>query len=383
MPVEQPAWYNCLKELATPSDSATARRRLPAGEDEDVWRLAFGNPFESDSRKILESKALRRLADKAQVITRTATDDVSFDRTPHIRTRLVHTFDVVGFATTMASALGLNEPLVRAGALGHDLGHLPLGHDSETFFQRLGRTVRHEVFGVFLVEFIERRKHGGLNLTLPTLKIILRHSRGRAELKLGEEMSQEERLVLYADKLAYVSADPSDIFIKFRRTLRDGPLTRQLDERWQGVEQLLRSFTPDGSLPNQRKLQRCWGLALGGESAQKGCVSFEDSDVAHRFNQLRALMMDTYPLVNYCTVAGQGPLEWSYALLTRLGQERGVDPAVLYALLCDRELLEISQLPAWCQTIPESLLNRLSIADILPFLSNSPLPPIDQPLLDW
>ncbi len=382
--IKRPDWYGCLKDLATPDDPQTARRRLPPEADEDSWRLAFGEPYKADFHKIVESKGYRRLADKTQVITRAVNSDgSSFEMTPHIRTRLSHTCDVMGMASTLAIALGLNESLVLAGAAGHDLGHLPLGHDSEKFFKRLGQNVRHEVFGVYLAQFIERRKFGGLNLSLPTLKIILRHSRGGAALACGTEMSQEERLVLYADKFSYISADIFDIFVKFRRTKISDQLGQQLDQHWQEVSQLLRSFTSDNSLPNQRNLQKYWGLALGEESARKKYVSFEDSDTARRFNRLRALMMDAYPLVSYCLVAGWSAMERAFELLSNLAHERGIAPVILYALLCDQELLEISRIPAFSNSIPKELINRTSLADILPYLSNMELPSIDQPLLDW
>lgn len=382
---KKPEWYRCLSPLATLVNEETAYRKLPPEEDEDNWRFSLiDSPFEVDFLKILESKCYRRLSGKAQVITRTLTPDISFDRTPHIRTRLAHTSDVVGFACSLAHALGLNEPLVRAGALGHDLGHLPLGHDSEYFFAEIGRPIRHEVFALYLVQFIERRTPGGLNLTRATLRIIRRHSRGRQELTLESEMSQEERLVLYADKLAYLSADPSDIFIKFRRTLSNNHvLARQLDELWEPVKKALSVFSPDGSLPNQRFLQRCWGSALCLESVNQGKISFEKSDIAHQVNTLRELMIKTYPLLNYGAIAGYGPLHWSYKLLCNLGKTLDVDPLLLYALLCDRELLEISQLPAWRETVPNEVLKHLSLIDILPFLTNRQLPSFDEKSFDW
>lgn len=381
-----PDWFGCLSRVATPRNDQTTRRRLPAEQDEDGWRFAFLNPFELDFLKILESKALRRLADKTQVITRTDTETISFDKTLHIRNRLTHTFDVVGLAGTMASALGLNIPLVRAGALGHDLGHLPLGHTSEFFFQEQGLPVRHENFGVYLAQFIERRVPGGLNLTISTLKIINRHSRGRGNLNLGQELSPEERLVLYADKMAYLSADPTDIFVKFRRMLNQdsslNPLANQLDGKWPLIRDLLQSFLPNSAPPNQRELQRCWVNALGEESADRGCVSFENSPTAQLFARLRSEMMDIYQLVDFRHFAGNEPLTRAYRLLEKLGSDQGVNPVILFALLGDRELFRITELPPEAKCIPKDILQKISLADILPFLARTPLPPLE-PWLDW
>ena len=79
--------------------------------------------FQRDRDRILHSKSFRRLKDKTQVFLAPEGD--------HYRTRLTHTLEVSQNARTIAKALKLNEELVEAIALGHDLGHTPFGHAGE------------------------------------------------------------------------------------------------------------------------------------------------------------------------------------------------------------------------------------------------------------
>ena len=79
--------------------------------------------YQRDRDRILHSKAFRRMKDKTQVFVAPQGD--------HYRTRLTHTLEVSQIARTIAKALRLNEDLVEAIALGHDLGHTPFGHAGE------------------------------------------------------------------------------------------------------------------------------------------------------------------------------------------------------------------------------------------------------------
>ena len=79
--------------------------------------------FQRDRDKIIHSKAFRRLSHKTQVFLAPEGD--------HFRTRLTHTLEVAQISRTIARALALNEDLVEAIALGHDLGHTPFGHTGE------------------------------------------------------------------------------------------------------------------------------------------------------------------------------------------------------------------------------------------------------------
>src|ERR1700750_1379589 len=106
------AW---LSPLATPSYPALRER----GEEDSGLRT----PFQRDRDRIVHSKAFRRLKHKTQVFVAPEGD--------HYRTRLTHTLEVTGISRTVARALALNEDLVEAIGLGHDLGHAPFGHIGE------------------------------------------------------------------------------------------------------------------------------------------------------------------------------------------------------------------------------------------------------------
>ena len=83
----------------------------------------YGLSIRETGDRILHSKAFRRMKDKTQVFVAPQGD--------HYRTRLTHTLEVSQIARTIAKALRLNEDLVEAIALGHDLGHTPFGHAGE------------------------------------------------------------------------------------------------------------------------------------------------------------------------------------------------------------------------------------------------------------
>jgi dGTPase len=105
-----------LSPSATRSTSSRGRDR---SEEPDRFRTAF----ERDRDRIIHSKAFRRLKHKTQVFLNPEGD--------HFVTRLTHTMQVTQVARSLAAALGLNEPLTEAIALGHDVGHSPFGHTGE------------------------------------------------------------------------------------------------------------------------------------------------------------------------------------------------------------------------------------------------------------
>ncbi|MDE6687915.1 MAG: HD domain-containing protein, partial [Lachnospiraceae bacterium] len=111
-----------LSKYATLSENS--RGRLRPEEQCDIRPV-----FQRDRDRILHSKAFRRLKDKTQVFLTPEGD--------HYRTRLTHTLEVSQNARTIAKALRLNEELVEAVALGHDLGHTPFGHAGERALNRV------------------------------------------------------------------------------------------------------------------------------------------------------------------------------------------------------------------------------------------------------
>jgi len=162
--------------------------------------------FQVDRDRILHCKAFRRLKYKTQVFLAPEGD--------HYRTRLTHTLEVSQVARTMARALGLNEDLTEAIALGHDLGHTPFGHAGERVLADLLPAGFHHVNqSLRVVEKLEK-DGAGLNLTWEVRDGILRHSKGRGAL-LGKSRADlpstlEGQLVRLSDVIAYVNHDLDD-----------------------------------------------------------------------------------------------------------------------------------------------------------------------------
>jgi dGTPase len=162
--------------------------------------------FQRDRDRIIHSKAFRRLKHKTQVFLSPTGD--------HYRTRLTHTLEGSQIARTIARAIGLNEDLVEAIALGHDLGHTPFGHAGEEVLDRIvpgGFSHHHQSLRV--VELLEKGGQG-LNLTLEVRDGIVKHSKGRGEILTGDPADQamtlEGQVTRVADIIAYISHDLDD-----------------------------------------------------------------------------------------------------------------------------------------------------------------------------
>ena len=157
-------------------------------------------PFQRDRDRIVHSKAFRRLKDKTQVFV-APTDD-------HFRTRLTHTLETTGIARTVARALRLNEDLVEAVAVGHDLGHAPFGHIGEAALDGIlretnGQEFRHNVHSLRVVDELENDGEG-LNLTAEVRDGILNHT-GQTE-----PSTLEGKIVRLVDRVAYLNHDIDD-----------------------------------------------------------------------------------------------------------------------------------------------------------------------------
>src|SRR5436190_19190190 len=180
--------------------SPGAARSYPARRDLPEEDSPLRTPFQRDRDRIVHSKAFRRLKHKTQVFISPEGD--------HYRTRLTHTLEACGIARTVARALGLNEDLTEAIALGHDLGHPPFGHIGEEVLdaclqERYGVRFRHNHHSLRVVERIER-DGTGLNLTDAVRDGILRHT--------GPELpaTPEGRIVRVVDRIAYINHDIDD-----------------------------------------------------------------------------------------------------------------------------------------------------------------------------
>jgi dGTP triphosphohydrolase len=338
-----------LSHLRTKDSSAWRRQE----NDEDLI-IVDSSPYRQDADiKIALSKGLRQLMFKTQV--------VSSPINGLIRNRASHTFEVVGLATLIADLLGLNVDLARAIALGHDIGHVPFGHAGETFLgEVLGKSFRHEVFGVVRAQKIERMGKG-LNLTHQTLSGIYYHSRGSGEMTIASQMSAEAAVVMFADKISYILSDYNDMV---KRKLLSPDETKMVTE-------IISEFGI-----NQRERMARLALALCRESVLAGRISFSNCPEAKLFEQMKTQM---YLL--YGRAGSQGVTE----VLSRVydyvkNKVAGVEPALIVALMNDRDILFLSG-----KTIfDRSDFNQISVAEQLPYIRNlDPCLDLTVPDLDW
>ena len=152
--------------------------------------------FQRDRDRILHSKSFRRLKDKTQVFLSPDGD--------HYRTRMTHTLEVSQNARTIAKALRLNEDLVEAIALGHDLGHTPFGHAGERALNRVcPEGFKHNRQSLRTVDVLEKNGQG-LNLTMEVRDGILNHQTSTLPFTL------EGQIVRLSDKIAYIHHDMDD-----------------------------------------------------------------------------------------------------------------------------------------------------------------------------
>ena len=168
------------------------KSRDTAGRRVFVEECKIRTEFQRDRDRIIHSKAFRRLKHKTQVFLSPEGD--------HYRTRLTHTLEVSSIARTVGRALMLNEDLIEAIAMGHDLGHTPFGHAGERTLSALtGGAFSHNEQSVRVCEVLEK-----LNLTSEVLDGIREHRIN------GKPKTLEGRVVCYADRIAYVNHDIDD-----------------------------------------------------------------------------------------------------------------------------------------------------------------------------
>jgi dGTPase len=171
-------------------------------EEPDVERPSF----QRDRDRLLHCKAFRRLAGKTQVFLAPRGD--------HYRTRLTHTLEVAQVGRSVARALRLNEMLVEAMIMGHDLGHTPFGHAGERLLDSVVPGGFHHVVQSIRVVDVLENEGRGLNLTAEVRDGILRHSKGKGNVLLHgsaeKALTLEAEIVRIADIVAYVNHDLDD-----------------------------------------------------------------------------------------------------------------------------------------------------------------------------
>ena len=198
-----------IRQLAEEKEESLSplaqKSRLSRGRLEYEEPCPIRTDFQRDRDRILYSNAFRRLKHKTQVFMAPLGD--------HYVTRLTHTLEVSQVARTIARALNLNEDLVEAISLGHDLGHTPFGHIGEAVLDELyPRGFRHNEQSLRVVDRLERNGRG-LNLTWEVRDGILNHSKTKADILAedGEKASTlEGEVCRLADVVAYVNHDTED-----------------------------------------------------------------------------------------------------------------------------------------------------------------------------
>ena len=198
-----------LAHLRFPLEQSRGRRFPEPGHP-------YRDAFQRDRDRIVHARAFRRLEAKTQVFSPGISD--------HFRNRLTHTIEVSQIARTVAGVLELDEDLVEALALVHDIGHPPFGHAGEDELRRqmarFGETFDHNIHALRIVESFEQRyaRFPGLNLTFEVREGIVKHSRDLApgeNPELAEYLPAlrpplEAQLIDLADEIAYNCADLDD-----------------------------------------------------------------------------------------------------------------------------------------------------------------------------
>lgn len=319
-------------------------------KDEDSCYYDVLSPFQLDIEKIRRSKGLRRLQ-KTQVFANPKI---------HVRTRRVHTDEVMGIAGDIARILGLNVVLCEAIAFLHDIGHLPFGHLCEHTLTKIsGKKIRHEILSVIIPRKIER-SGDGLNLSFEVLEGALLHSRDKGLLSVDKRYPMEYAVVMFADKIAYLIAD-----------INDAPRCKIVS---------VSDFPAEVAFLGNNQRQREYNCvsALVKESSEKGFISFSESEIAIQFEQLRQWMYkNVYKIIDQPiqTVA----IEQAFEYFKKPDFE-GVDPALFIALLTDQELISVAD--SFLRSSEPDLddLKDFGAMEILPYLRDID---ITNPGLDW
>lgn len=189
------------------------------------------SPFQRDRDRIMHSRAFRRLMHKTQIFNANIGD--------HYRNRLTHTLEVSQIARSIGKALDLNDELIEAIALGHDLGHTPYGHTGERTLDEIlhGKGIdeisdqndgfKHNLQSLRVVDELETRctEYNGINLTLAVREGIIKHTKVKRNDKLCQDSNNsyfdmnldnpfsftfEGQVVAISDEIAQYTHDLED-----------------------------------------------------------------------------------------------------------------------------------------------------------------------------
>jgi dGTPase len=203
-----------LSAMGTPNEQGVRRRR------EEILERGYRQPFSVDTDRILHSLAYTRYIDKTQVFYLIEND--------HVTHRVLHVQLVSKIARTIGRFLGLNEDLIEAIALGHDIGHIPFGHDGERMLSDLCRShgIGYFNHNVQSVQFLDRveRKGKGWNLCLQTLDGILCHDGEIHNQRLAPDPTKT-----FADLAAGIAAKTADPDTELVPMTLEGCVVRMTD----------------------------------------------------------------------------------------------------------------------------------------------------------
>ncbi len=216
-----------VKELVTLSPYA-CRSTRSRGRVKPETACDFRTDFARDIGRITYSEYFARLSGKTQVFSKLL---LSFPTLPVIHHRLTHVIKVADVAKTICRALGLNEDLAQAIALGHDFGHPPFGHEGERILselsqQHLGRPFKHNRHSLRVVDqlAINSRGQAGLNLCFEVRDGIIKHDGERKDpiIRPSQDYSLSDAefpvtlegcVVRLADRIAYLPMDLEDALV--------------------------------------------------------------------------------------------------------------------------------------------------------------------------
>lgn len=223
-------------------------------------KCSIRTDFSRDRDRIIHSKSFRRLKHKTQVFIAVYND--------HFRTRLTHTLEVSQIARTISRALGLNEDLTEAIAMGHDLGHTPFGHSGERALDSLNPAgFKHNEQSLRVVDILEKDGEG-MNLTHEVRNGILNHT--------GDNVADtnEGKVIKFADRFAYINHDIDD-------AVRVGVISR--------IDLPLNSVNLFGSTHSDRIAAMIEDIVTASSEAGKICMTPEKE---HAMLELREFMFD-------------------------------------------------------------------------------------------
>ncbi len=215
-----------LSKYAAKSDSIfLSQRNVQENDNKFEVRL----PYQRDRDRIVHSRAFRRLMHKTQVFNANVGD--------HYRNRLTHTLEVSQIARSIGKFLGLNDELVEAIALGHDLGHTPFGHIGERTLHLIvtGQTpigtaniggFKHNFQTLHLVDNLEKRtnEYKGLNLSLAVREGMIKHTSMKIRVR------EKDKNTISKQDIKYSTIDLSNINILSPSFTLEGQVVAIVDE---------------------------------------------------------------------------------------------------------------------------------------------------------